>query len=137
MIIRLPWIESISTLCLPDNFDELVKESFRQFTEGTAKEYRFEDKLLYLDNIRRVYTRADDSEAAVNALIMSDIRYNLEHDREMPDTDEILSLDFMERCFDAGFRPFRTVYEKHSNRDNEETLKAILKIIQIVVNYEE
>lgn len=137
MIIRLPWIESINTLYLPDNFEELVKESFRKFTEGTAKEYRFEDKLLYLDNIRKFYTRVDDSEAAVNALIMSGIRYNLEHNREMLDVDEILSLDFMERCFDAGFRPFRMNYEKNSYKDNQETLKAILKIIQIVVNYEE
>lgn len=135
MIIRLPWVQEINTLDLPDNFDELVRESFQKFTEGTAKEYRFEDKLLYLDNIRRSYARIDNAEASVNELIMGEVRYNLENG-EMPDAEDILSLEFMEKCYDAGFRPFRTAYEG-CYKDNEETLKVILKIIQIVVNYEE
>lgn len=55
MIIKLPWIEPIDSLQIPDNFDGLVKKSFEKFTEGTREEYRFEDKLLYLDNLRKHY----------------------------------------------------------------------------------
>lgn len=136
MIIKLPWIREIDTLSLPNDFEELVKQSFREFTEGTAEQYRFADKLLYLDNIRKFYTRRDDDEAAVNALVMSDVRYCLE-DGEMPETRDILSLEFMERCYNAGFRPFKDEYERYSSSDNDKTQQAILKIIQIVVNYEE
>lgn len=37
MIINLPWIEPIDTQNLPENFEELVKKSFREFTRGTRK----------------------------------------------------------------------------------------------------
>lgn len=136
MIIRLPWIREIDTLNLPNDFEELVKESFKGFTKGTATQYKFVDKLLYLDNVRKFYTRTDNSEAAVDALIMSEVRCCLE-EGEMPDAEDILSLEFMEQCYNAGFRPFKDEYERYSSRDNEETLKAILKIIQIVVDYED
>lgn len=36
-----------------ENFiSELVHKDFTKFTEGTNKEYRSADKLLYIDNIR-------------------------------------------------------------------------------------
>lgn len=70
MIIRFPWIREIDTLDLPENFEQLVEESFRRFTEGTAKDYRFEDKLCYLDNLRERYlSGGEDDEEAVTRLI--------------------------------------------------------------------
>ena len=65
MIINLPWVEQINTLCLPKDFEEQVKTSFKKFTEGTSKQYTFEDKLLYLDNLRRGYLRTDNTEASI------------------------------------------------------------------------
>lgn len=137
MIIKLPWIEPIDTLHLPANFEWQVKESFRQFTQGTAKEYQFEDKLSYLDNLRRCYMRNDDTEKAIDNLIAKTIRYELDEYGTMPDKEEILSTEFMEQCYDKGFRPLRDEYEPYSHSQNTETLKVIFRIVQIVSNYEE
>lgn len=137
MIIKLPWIEPIDTLDLPENFEELVKKSFREFTRGTKKEYRHEDKLLYLDNLRKAYLREDNPEKAVRNLVSKETMYQLEEYGEMPDTGDILSVDFMETCYKEGFRPFYYPYDEVSGDRNSKTLSVILDIIKIVVNYEE
>lgn len=136
MIINLPWVEQINTLCLPKDFEEQVKTSFKKFTEGTSKQYTFEDKLLYLDNLRRGYLRTDNTEASIIDLIGRRVSYELEENGEMPEKYDIMSTEFMGHCYDEGFRPLRDIWEPYSSSNNIETLKVILKIVQIVVNYE-
>ena len=69
MILKLPHIKTIDTLNIPENFEGLVKESFRIFTEMTAKEYTFEDKMMYLDNLRG-FLHPKDAEESVKDLIL-------------------------------------------------------------------
>lgn len=135
MIIRLPWVEPIDTNNVPSNFDELVKESFGKFTEGTSKEYTHEDKLLYLDNLRSRYLRNDNSYLSVKNLIANRIIYELEEYGEIPSEEEILSIEFMEHCYNEGFNPFRDKWDKDSHSRNDDIHKLILRIIKIVVNY--
>lgn len=137
MIINLPWVEPINTQKLPENLEELVKKSFREFTKGTRKEYQHEDKLLYLDNLRKVYLREDNTEKAVRNIVSGETMYYLEEYGEMPNTEDILSVDFMETCYKEGFRPFYDHYDEVSANRNSEALSVILNIIKIVVNYEE
>lgn len=137
MIINLPWVEPINTQNLPENLEELVKKSFREFTKGTRKEYQHEDKLLYLDNLRKAYLREDNTEKAVRNLVSGETMYYLEEYGEMPSTEDILSVDFMETCYKEGFRPFYDYYDEVSGSRNSEALSVILDIIKIVVNYEE
>lgn len=136
MIITLPWINPIDTNNVPSNFDELVKESFKKFTDGTSDDFTFLDKLSYLDNLRKIYLREDDTELSVRNLIRDMVLYHLEEYNEMPETDEILDVEFMERCYDEGFRPFHCEWDKTSSSKNYNVQKLILRIIQIVVNYE-
>ena len=137
MIINLPWIKPIDTQALPENFEELVKKSFHEFTKGTRKEYQHEDKLRYLDNLRKAYLREDNTEKAVRNIVSRETMYQLEEYGEMPDTGDILSVEFMETCYDEGFRPFYDHYNEVSGDINSETLSIILDIIRIVVNHEE
>lgn len=137
MIINLPWVEPIDTLDLPENFEELVKKSFREFTKGTNIDYRHEDKLLYLDNLRKAYLREDNTEKAVKNIVAEETMYRLKEYGEMPYADDILSVEFMETCYKEGFRPFYDHYDEVSANRNSEDLSVILNIIKIVVNYEE
>lgn len=137
MIINLPWIEPIDTQRLPENFEELVKKSFREFTKGTNIDYRHVDKLLYLDNLRKAYLREDNTEEAVRNIVSEKTMYYLEEYGEMPDTGDILSVEFMEICYKEGFRPFFSHCYENSPIKNSKTLSVILSIIKIVVNYEE
>lgn len=136
MIIRLPWINPIDTNNVPSNFDELVKESFKKFTDGTSDDFTFLDKLYYIDNLRKIYLREDNTELSVRNLIRDMVMYHLEEYNDLPETSEILDVEFMERCYDEGFRPFYYEWDKTSSSRNYMIQKIILRIIQIVVNYD-
>lgn len=135
MIINLPWVNPIDTNKIPANFDELVKESFEKFTEGTSESYTFEDKLMYLDNLRESYLRRENSYTSVKNLIRDRVTYELEEYGTLPSEDEVLNIDFMEECYNAGFRPLRDKWDSCSKSRNDEIHKLILRIIKIVVEY--
>lgn len=90
---------------------------------------------MYLDNLRKHYISKKTTREAVEQLISEAVMYQLDEYGEMPDKDEILSVEFMEHCYDEGFRPYRQQYETDSSSANEKALKVILKIIQIIVDY--
>ncbi len=138
MKIKLPYVETIETLCLPKDFESRVKESFKRFTEGTNGDYTHHDKLLYIDNLRKHYLRNDIStEDAVKQIIADKVCYELEENGEMPAAENILSLEFMKECFEAGSMPLYGKYEKWSGSNNDKTIKAIFEIIRIVINWED
>lgn len=136
MIIMLPWIQPIDTQNLPKDFEEQVRISFKKYTEGTSKDYHFADKLSYLDNMRDCYLGNDNTREAIVKMIGESVAHELEDCGELPSAEEIYSLDFMEECYRRGFRPFKE-FRENSRCKNDITLKVILKIIQIVVNYED
>ena len=37
MIVKLPMGVTVNTNNMPDNFDNIIRDSFRKFTEGTNK----------------------------------------------------------------------------------------------------
>ena len=134
MYIYLPHIEIIDTENLPKNFEELVRTSFLKFTKGTREEYRFVDKLLYLDKLRESYTRnRESSSAAVTRLLGELLRYKLENDEEFSNED-VYTTEYMEMCFNEGNKPFRSEYDKWSGSRNDRILKTISEIIRIVSN---
>lgn len=67
MIIRLPQIGQIDTENLPDNFDEVIERSFQRYTAGTRKEYRYQDKLEYIDAMRKQFWHARDTRQQFSA----------------------------------------------------------------------
>lgn len=137
MKIRLPYIETIETECLPDNFEELVKKSFVNFTKGTNKDYTFEDKLLYLDNLRKFYLRGyTDTSFEITKILGESYREQLDNHDDILEKEEVLSTEFMEYCFDKGFMPFRDTWDKWSSSANDRAHKAIVAIIKIVINFE-
>lgn len=137
MKINLPWIKTIIDLCYPpENVKELATESFKKYTEGTAKDYQFIDKLSYLDNLRGYIHGEVDSEDAVKKIIGDRVIYELEEEDRIPDTSEILSIEFMSQCFTEGFMPFQKKFSDSSRLDYT-AKKTLLEIIKAVINYEE
>lgn len=92
---------------------------------------------MYLDNLRRAYLREDNTEKAVRNIVSGETVYYLEEYGEMPSTEDILSVDFMETCYKEGFRPFRDNYGETSENKANKTLSVIIDIIRVVVNYDE
>ena len=134
MIIKLPWVDIIDTKNLPENLEDIAKQSFMKFTDGTREEYRYQDKLLYLDNLRKAYMRNDDTEGAVAALVKERVMYELDEFGTMPTTEEVMSVEFMKYCYDAGFRPFYHTYNTASSSANNKILEVLYRIIKTVMD---
>ncbi len=139
MMIYLPWIDPIDTENLPEDFEAQVKTSFGKFTKETNRDYTHEDKLTYLDNLRRYYLRGKHqryTEDCVNDLMKKTFEYSLDEYGEILDKEELLSIEFMGSCLEHGFFPFRDQYDRDSSSRNNTALKVILEIIRIVVYWE-
>lgn len=138
MIIRLPQIGQIDTENLPDNFDKVVELSFQRYTSETRKEYRYEDKLAYIDAMRKQFWHVRDARDAVNRLILDRQKWALENDEdgaEILSPEDFYNHDFMCECFSAGFLPLHGRYTGDRHEDSH-VAQVLLRIIQVVVGYE-
>lgn len=136
MIIKLPSIDPIDTLNVPDDFEDKVKESFKKFTAFTNPKYTYEDKLMYIDDLRE-YLHPSEPYEAVKQLILDKAEFELDEYGNFPDKDDYWNIEFMCDCYKKGDKPLRDTYEKKRHSDNDQTLKVIFEIIKIVVNWEE
>ena len=138
MIIQLPHVEAFDTLHLPEDFEERIIASFAKFTEGTNKIYTYEDKLSYLDNLRKRWLHKNiGGSDAVKELILKRCEFELDEYGDLPDRDDFWDLEFIGCCYDEGRRTdFRDLHYENNHLDNDKTMRVIAKIIQIVMNWE-
>lgn len=134
MKIRFSGYLEIDTDHIPDDFDEKVRESFRRFTDGTAKDYTFVDKLAYIDVMRRNLHQANDAEVCVRKMINGLMDYHIREIGDIPEKSDFLSVDFMTSCFDAG----RTNLYAHYTGDHRidyVIMKLLVRAIKVVIDY--
>lgn len=137
--IYLPGNVKINIFNLPENFKEIVKKTFREYTEGTREEYRYCDKLAYIDCFISKITKNNNEYRAVSELVKERFEYEWDEQSELLKEDDIYSSEFMERCYEAG-RNSQRLYQcyGYDNRHiYEQIQKVVVKVITIVMNYEE
>ncbi len=143
MTIKLPNRLEIDINNMPKNFAELVTESFAEYTKGTSKSFRDEDRLSYIDLCRKYIYGIKDVHFSdeVNNCIKSRFNYELEENGEIMEKEEFFSFDFMEECFSKGYRladkPLCIKLEDVNHHVNEELNKLMCRIIKTVMDYEE
>lgn len=76
----------------PENLEFYVMKSFHNFTEGTAKVYEFEDKLRYLDNLRKSL-HAGSTDEHVRRLVCKRVEHRME-EGDFPDRKDFLCIEF-------------------------------------------
>jgi hypothetical protein len=135
MIIRLPQDLVIDTVKPPEDLEEIVTENFCRYTEGTRKEYRYQDKLSYIDLMRKRVWNWEDPHDKVLQLILDRQRTEIDDTGKIPDTSEFYCMEFMEECFREGFMPLYGRYTGIEHED-ERTMMVMLRIIKAVVEYE-
>lgn len=59
MKIKFPRNITIDLDNIPQNFEDLIRESFEAYTSDTAKDYTYQDKLAYIDVCRKHLHRAE------------------------------------------------------------------------------
>lgn len=135
MKIKFPRNVIIDTDNIPQNFEDLIRASFEAYTEGTAKDYTYQDKLAYIDLCRKYLHRAEDTSDCVLALMKDYLEYEVTEQGEIPDKEDYLSVEFMATCYENG----RTNLYDHytgNHRVDDKIMDLLARAIKVVINYE-
>ena len=136
-LITLPRGKNIDIDDVPDNLEEMVQASFAEYTRGTRAEYMYQDKLCYIDNMIRRLHSADEVDK-VNELIKDAFAYGLEEQGEFMDESEVLSIEFMQQCYEQGLNDAKMYSHNFGKRkhDDDKIMKIICRVIKAVMDYE-
>lgn len=138
-MVKLPRGIEVDIFDLPEDFEEQIKESFRGYTEETAKEYRYCDKLGYIDCCIKHLNGGNSSDDIVNEMVEGRILYEWRENGEIIEEDDIYCYGFMEDCYDRGKEDAR-LYSRFGSDDHhiyDQIQKVLVKVITIVMNYED
>lgn len=138
-MVKFPRGIEVDIFDLPVDFEEQIKESFRGYAEETAEEYRYCDKLGYIDCCIRHLNACHRSDDIVNEMIEGRILYEWRENREIIEEDDIYCFEFMEDCYDRGREDARL--DSHFGSDDhhiyDQIQKVLVKVITIVMNCED
>lgn len=137
--IELPRGVVVDVFNLPEDFEEQIKESFKGYTAETAKEYRYCDKLGYIDCCVRHLNGDEYSDVVVNDMVENRILYEWRENCEIIHEDDVYCFEFMEYCYNRG-KENAKLYSHFGSDDHhiyDQIQKVLVKVITIVMNYEE
>lgn len=121
----------------PENLEELVTVAFRSYTEGTRKDYRDEDKLRFIDLLRK-RINPTDFDSYYEQYAHGQLDYAIENDGEFNLEDDVdSSVEFAESCFDEGFKPLAFTGNEMNHHDRDKAVNTIARIVKAVMNYNE
>lgn len=135
MTIKFPRGIRIDIDHVPEDFDSLIRKSFAEYTEGTNTDYTYQDKLAFIDLIRKYAHEAENAEQSVMELMKDRFEYEVSECREFPDKDDFLTVEFMSECFDAGRTDLHSNYTDDHHKD-EKIMKLLVRAIKVVMDYE-
>lgn len=133
-IIELPRGMKVDVFALPDDFDEQIRQAFADYTDGTSSDYTYQDKLAFIDCVRKYLHHAVDSTVCVKDLVLETYEANLDEQWELTDIGEFNTLEFMEYAFDKG----RTNLYAHYTGDHhidDKIMEMVVRIIKVVIAY--
>ena len=138
-MIKLPRGIEVDIFNLPEDFEQQVTESFRGYTEETAKEYRYCDKLGYIDCCVRHLNGDKQSDDVVNENVERRILHQWREHGEIIDENDVYCFEFMEECYEAGKEDTR-LCSHFINDDHhiyDQIQKVFVEVIKIVMSYED
>ena len=128
----------IDTEDIPKNFDDMIRGSFEAYTLGTNPDYMYQDKLKYIDDIVKKLHKVNDSYEKVKSLIIEFFEGEVDELGIIPDKEDLLSIEFMEHCYDKGRADgcLRSYDFCNNEHENEKIMQILCRIIKVVMNYE-
>lgn len=137
--VELPRGIEVDIFNLPEDFEEQIIESFKGYTEGTSKDYTYCDKLGYIDCCVRHLNGGKSSDDTVNDMVEDRIISEWRENSEIIQEDDVYCFEFMTECYEAGKEHSR-LYSHFGTDDHhiyDQIQKVLVKVITIVMNYEE
>lgn len=140
LTVSLPKGLIVDVYDLPEDFESQVQKAFSEFTEGTAKDYTFMDKLRFIDLASYYLHGCKGEETAIRELIHNKLDYDLDEFGTFPDESDYLSVEFMEMYYSEGRRSQRLdsdgFKDVDSYKDRKQIEKMLLRFIKAVIDYE-
>lgn len=134
MEIRLPRGLYVDVNDIPEDFDEIVRKTFEEYTEGTAEDYTYQDKLHFIDLCRKYVHRAEDGWDCVVELMKDRFETELRECGEIMSEEDFLCTEFMEECFNAGRTNLYHHYTGNHHIDDK-IMEVLVRVIKVVINY--
>jgi len=129
----------IDLLDPPENLEEIVQTYFHDFTSGTNPEYMDDDKLAYIDLLRKkVHPEKEDSSYAVEQIMVDRFKYDLENSDYPPDASEYWDVSFFADCYEAGdMKLYDKQYgwKRMDHHVYDKIHHTLVRMIKAVVNY--
>jgi hypothetical protein len=123
---------------------EEVRKAFRNYTQGTAPEFTWEDKLSFIDRaVEKLRTGDKDGEEAIIELMTDCFKCQLEEGLEIPERDDFYTLEFLSECFEAGVDAARLnsdrigLTRKIDGKASDAAKRYIYELVHAVINYDE
>ena len=136
-VYRMPRGMMVDINKVPDDFDEKIREAFREYTTGTSRDYTYHDKLLFIDNCVRAFHGNRDEQEAVCDLIHEAVDYKLSVG-ELPDAGDYNCLEFMQDCYlqGANSQKLYSEYMQKGSREDDKIMQLLIRIIKVVIDFE-
>ena len=141
LTVTLPKGLIVDVYDLPENFESLVQKAFAEFTELTARDYTYQDKLMFIDRAAWFLHGRKEPEERVRELIHEKLDYELDEYCSFPDESDYLSTEFMEECFEEG-RQSQKLHSQYfegveQHKDQEQIEKMLNRFIKAVILFEQ
>lgn len=137
MIIEFPRNYKVDLNNIPDDFERQIKKCFGEYTEGTSKNYTYQDKLMFLDVMARKLHKANDSYDAVKAVMWERFEYELDERGDIPDKKDYNCIEFMQRCYEKGLND--SSFYTHITKDHriyDKIMELEYRAIKAVMEWE-
>lgn len=137
--IELPRGVVVDVFNLPDDFEERIIKSFKDYTAEMEKEYRYRDKLRYIDCcVQHLNGDNKNPYDIVNDIVENRILYEWREYREIIKESDVYCVDFGYDCYQKGEENAK-LYSHFGSDDHhiyDQIQKVLVKVITIVMNYE-
>ncbi len=137
----------IITLCLsvkvdifnvPDNFDEIIIETFKKYTNGTHHDYTYVDKLGFIDRCIERINGCTNSYDRVEEWLQDVIDTEWKENHELADREVVYGFDTMVALYDQAARE-HSLHQHYGSDDHhvyDEIQLLMCRIIKTVMNFE-
>lgn len=140
LTVTLPKGLVVDVYDLPEDFEKQVQKAFEEFTELTANDYTYQDKLMFIDLAAYFLHGAKEAEERVRELIHEKLDYDLGEYGSFPDEYDYLSTEFMELCFKEGGQSQKLHSDRFEgvkeHKDREQIEKMLERFIKAVILFE-
>lgn len=136
--MRLPRGLVVNVFDLPEDFDNMIRKCFAEYTDGTNRDYTYHDRLAFMDLCISLSHGGDKNASdAVTELVCDKVRYAWDDCGELLDKDDVYSADFMAECYDAGRRSQRGCdHYTGDHHIDDEIMRVLERVCRIVMTWE-